>query len=89
MQSLTCLIKKEEDQYASLCLELDVASCGKTKEEAIEGLKNTIEAYYEYMVSTGKETEIFRPVPMNELKEFLFPEYTVTEQPLNAISLDF
>ena len=36
MQSFTCLVKKEGNQYASLCVELDVASCGDTKKEAIK-----------------------------------------------------
>lgn len=40
---LSC--KKEGKQYTSLCVELDIASCGYTKGEAIEGLKNTIESY--------------------------------------------
>jgi predicted RNase H-like HicB family nuclease len=69
MQSFTCLVKKEGNQYASLCVELDVASCGNTKKEAIEGLKNAIEAYLEYMTSEGRENEIYRPVPMDELFE--------------------
>ncbi len=89
MQSLTCLVKKEEDQYVSLCVELDIASCGGTKKEAIQCLKNGIEAYLEYMVSAGRKNEIYRPVPMNELKNFLFPEHTVHEQPLKALSLEF
>ncbi|MFH1097814.1 MAG: hypothetical protein V1749_10010 [Candidatus Desantisbacteria bacterium] len=38
MQLFTCLVKKEGNQYASLCVELDVASCGQTKNDAIEGL---------------------------------------------------
>ena len=49
--NITCLIKKEGSQYASLCVELDVASCGKSKMEALEGLKRAIETYIEYMVS--------------------------------------
>ena len=90
MQSFTCLIKKEGNQYASLCVELDIASCGDTKKEAIEGLKNAIEAYLEYMISEGRENEIYRPVPMDELKDFLFPEPESNkyEQPLMAISLE-
>ncbi|MDI6751503.1 MAG: type II toxin-antitoxin system HicB family antitoxin [bacterium] len=48
MQSLTCLVKKEEDQYASLCVELDIASCGSTKKESVQGLKNAIETYLEW-----------------------------------------
>jgi predicted RNase H-like HicB family nuclease len=67
MQTFTCLVKKEENQYASLCVELDIASCGNTKKDAIVGLKNAIEAYLEYMISEGRENEIYRPVPMDEL----------------------
>ena len=89
MQSFTCLVKKDGNQYASLCIELDVASCGRTKKEAIEGLKNAIEAYLEYMISEEKEDEIYRPVPMKELKDFLFPEHTKYEQSLKAVPLEF
>ena len=89
MQSFTCLVKREGRQYASLCVELDIASCGHTKKEAIEGLKNAIGAYLEYMISKGREKEIFRPVPMNELKDFLFPKHTTYEQLLKAIPLEF
>ena len=88
MQSFTCLIKKEGSQYASLCVELDIASCGNTKKEAIEGLKNAIEAYLEFMISEDREHEIYRPVPMDELRDFLFPETDKYEQPLKAISLE-
>ncbi len=89
MQSFTCLVKKEGNQYASLCIELDVASCGHTKKEAIEGLRNAIEAYLEYMISGDRENEIYRPVPMSELKGFLFPEPNSSERPLKAIPLEF
>ena len=50
MKSFTCLVKKEENQYASLCIELDIASCGHTKTQAVQGLKNAIETYIEYMI---------------------------------------
>lgn len=68
---LTCLIKKEEDQYSSLCLELDVASCGKTKEAAFEGLKAAVETYVRYLVGEGRRDEILRPVPQEAVREFL------------------
>ena len=67
---VTCFVKKEGNQYASLCVELDVASCGRTKKDALDGLKRAVETYIEYMVSEGREKEIYRPVPMNELKTF-------------------
>lgn len=74
MQSVTCLVKREDNQYVSLCVELDVASCGKTKKKAIEGLKNAIEAYIEYMSSQKRGKEFYRPVSMDELRNFLFSE---------------
>ena len=51
MKPFTCLIKKEGNQYASLCVELDIASCGKNKKEALEGLRDAAEAYLEYMIA--------------------------------------
>ncbi|MDY6862062.1 MAG: hypothetical protein SV062_03630 [Thermodesulfobacteriota bacterium] len=83
----TCFIKKEGNQYASLCVELDVASCGKTKKEAFEGLRRAIESYVEYMISEGREKEIYRPVPMSELKQFLFPEHEIEEKTFKSIPL--
>ena len=80
MQSVTCLVKKEGSQYVSLCVELDVASCGETKKKAVEGLKNAIKAYIEYMSSQKRDKEIYRPVPMDELRNFLFPEQRQTNK---------
>ena len=80
MKPLTCLLKKEDNQYASLCVELDIASCGKNKKEALEGLRDAAETYLEYMIAENRRDEIYRPVPINELKEFLFSGDEVSEQ---------
>jgi len=72
---LTGIIKKEGRQYSALCLELDVASCD-TQEEAMKVLKDAVETYVQYMVEEGREDEIYRPVPLEALREFL------TEMPL-------
>ena len=79
--------EKRGNQYASLCVELDIASCGSTKKEAIDGLKSAMEAFLEYMGSEKRGDEIYRPVPMDELKDFLFSEDEVSEQSLKAIPL--
>lgn len=68
---LTCLLRREHDQYSSLCLELDVASCGKTRDEAFAGLKSAVETYVNYLVEEGRQGEISRPVPQNAVREFL------------------
>jgi len=64
---LTRLVKQEDDLYSALCLELDVASCGETEEEAIAGLQDAIETYVQYMLAEGRENEIYRPAPVNAL----------------------
>ena len=86
---VTCFLKREGSQYASLCVELDVASCGRTKKDALDGLKRAVETYIEYMVSKGREKEIYRPVPMNELKAFFFSEHQTEEKTFKAIPLSF
>lgn len=87
MQSLTCLVKKEGNQYASLCVELDIASCGKNKRESLDSLRDAAEAYLEYMIAENRRDEIYRPVPIDELKEFLFAGDEIAEQSFKAIPL--
>ena len=41
------VIQKEEDWYVARCIDNNVASQGKTIEEAIKNLKEAIELYYE------------------------------------------
>ena len=38
---------RERDWYVSQCLELDIASQGKTEEEALANLKEALELHYE------------------------------------------
>ena len=43
----TIIIQKEENWYVAKCAENNVASQGKTLEEAVENLKEAVELYYE------------------------------------------
>ena len=72
--TLTAIVKREDNQYSALCLELDMASCGSTPEKALAGLRDAIETYVQYMVEQGCEREILRPVPVEALREFLMGE---------------
>ena len=47
MKTLSAVIHKEGDWFVSLCPELDVASQGKTIEEAISNLKEAVSLYLE------------------------------------------
>lgn len=54
------LVWKEKDQYVSRCLDPEVASCGDTSEEALAGLKEALELYFEEN-GKGIEVEITDP----------------------------
>lgn len=44
---LTALLEREGDGYVSLCPELDVASQGKTVEEALTNLREAVDLFLE------------------------------------------
>jgi len=44
---LTGLLEREGDGYVSLCPELDVASQGRTVEEALANLREAVELFWE------------------------------------------
>jgi hypothetical protein len=71
--SLTFVIKREGDQYASLCLEYDIASCGATQNEAVESLWGLVRLYVEDCIQDGEIPIPQRPVPYAALQEFLKP----------------
>ena len=43
----TIIIQREENWYVAKCAENNVASQGKTLEEAVENLREAVELYYE------------------------------------------
>lgn len=49
---LTALIEREGNGYVSLCPELDVASQGKTIEEARDNLREALELFFESASAT-------------------------------------
>lgn len=44
---LTAIIEREDDWYVALCPEVDVASQGKTVEEARDNLREAVELFFE------------------------------------------
>lgn len=44
---LTALIEREGDEYVSHCPELDIASQGKSIEEARDNLKEALQLFFE------------------------------------------
>ena len=46
-RQLTAIIEREGDGYVALCPELDIASQGKTIEEARNNLQEALELFFE------------------------------------------
>ena len=47
MRQLTAIIEREGDGYVALCPEVDVASQGRTVNEARSNLKEALELFFE------------------------------------------
>lgn len=59
------LIEKEGDLYSAVCLELNVASQGKTIEKAKKNLQEAVELYLEDVLEARDEQEFIpRPASM-------------------------
>ncbi len=54
-KQLTAIINPEDDWYVALCPELDIASQGKTIEEARDNLVEAVELFFE--VASPSEIE--------------------------------
>ncbi|WP_337984416.1 type II toxin-antitoxin system HicB family antitoxin [Dehalobacter sp. DCM] len=47
VHKVTAIVQQDDNWYVAKCLENNVASQGKTVEEAIANLKEALELYYE------------------------------------------
>ncbi|MCE9550643.1 MAG: type II toxin-antitoxin system HicB family antitoxin [Betaproteobacteria bacterium] len=47
MKNLKFVVYREDKYYVSQCLNVEVASCGDTIDEAIQNLKEATELYFE------------------------------------------
>ena len=67
---LTAVIEREDDMYVATCPEVDVASQGKTVEEARANLLEAVESFFEMASSSEirrrlkKETYIIPLMPV-------------------------
>jgi len=61
---LNGVITQEDNIYCSLCLELDVASEGKSIDEAKSNLRDAIKGYLE--TAMAEQIPVYRPVPTAE-----------------------
>jgi predicted RNase H-like HicB family nuclease len=65
---ITALIEKEKDLYVSLCPELDIASQGKTIEEACSNLQEAVELFFESASDDELRTRLQKKVFITQLE---------------------
>jgi predicted RNase H-like HicB family nuclease len=66
------LIEKSGDVYTALCLDLDIASEGKTIKEAKQNIQDAINLYIQTVIKKGWENDFIpRPAPIKEWQKFL------------------
>jgi len=64
---LHVLIEKEGRLYSALCLELDVASQGRTVAEAKKNIVEAVQLFLESVYAASDENEFIpRPAPIEE-----------------------
>lgn len=51
-KDLSAVVWQEEDWFIAQCLEVDVASQGKTREEALENLRDALQLHFTPPVAT-------------------------------------
>jgi predicted RNase H-like HicB family nuclease len=57
--NVTFKAHKEGDQFVSECIELGVASCGDTLEEAFENIKDAVLLYLNTLEKEGERERVF------------------------------
>jgi predicted RNase H-like HicB family nuclease len=59
---LTAALTREDDEFVAQCLEVDVASQGKTVEAALKNLTEALELYFEDSDEVPSAAPIIAPV---------------------------
>lgn len=57
---LTFEVEPDDDQYTATCIELGVASCGDTIDEAMANIREAVAVYLEGIEELGERERIFR-----------------------------
>lgn len=78
----TGVLVKESGIYSALCLELDVASQGKTVKEAKESLAEAATLYLETAIESN--LPYMRPIPVEDDPRRTTPEQVVETFPLRV-----
>jgi len=74
---LTAVITKEGAHYVSQCLELDIASCGDSVEEAFRNLEDATMLYLSTLDETGQLQRVFEEIGIKTQEPSFIVRYPV------------
>lgn len=80
--AFTCIVVQEAEGYSSLCLELDVASQGKTIPQAKDMLLDAVTLYLQTAIESNLPH--MRPVPPDEGPRITAPDMVVASFPIKV-----
>jgi predicted RNase H-like HicB family nuclease len=67
-KQFTAIVEREDDWYVALCPELDIASQGKTIEEARDNLVEAVELFFETASTPEIEERVHTEVFVTRLE---------------------
>ena len=79
---LTFIVRKDGNDYLATCMELSVVARKRSKSQAVEALKEEVEAYLALMIEEDRTNEISRPMSVKGLREFLTGKVQLEEATL-------
>ncbi len=80
---LTTIIKREDDWYIALCPELDVASQGKTIEEAKDNLIEAVELFFETASTNEIQERLHTEILEREKLDLIERQHPAYERPFS------
>ena len=80
-KQLTAIIEREDDWYIALCPELDVASQGKTIEEARDNLVEAVELFFEIASNNEIQQRLYTEILDREKLDLIERQHPAYEPP--------
>ena len=87
-KQLTAIIEREDDWYIALCPELDVASQGKTIEEARDNLVEAVELFFEIASNNEIQQRLYTEILDREKLDLIERQHPAYEPVMSKILQD-
>jgi|SRR5208337_2896833 len=75
------LVRKEEDWFVAYCLELDLVAAAKTKDQAVQEIRDLTRHQVEYCIVNDNMDRLFRRAPEEIWAEYYACEEKPTQKP--------